>query len=64
MSSGAGAEGFTDSLGPHTMSEILARFIDVCERKGTMRQAEADEWRLRIQARQRFLELEGNTTAA
>jgi len=46
------------------MSEILARFIDVCERKGTMRQAEADEWRLRIQARQRFLELEGNTTAA
>ena len=38
-------------------------FIDVCERNGSMLQAEADEWRRRILARQRLLELDGTTIA-
>jgi hypothetical protein len=33
-------------------------FVEVCERFGTMRQAEADEWRRRIVARQALLELD------
>jgi hypothetical protein len=32
--------------------------VEVCERFGTMRQAEADEWRRRIRAKQAYLELE------
>jgi len=32
-------------------------FVDVCERNGNMDQAEADEGRRRILARQRFLDL-------
>jgi hypothetical protein len=32
-------------------------FIEVCERFGTMRPAEADEWRRRIVARRAFLDL-------
>jgi len=32
-------------------------FVDVCERFGTMKQTEADEWRRRIAARREFLEL-------
>jgi len=37
-------------------------FVDVCERNGNMDQAEADEWRRRIMARQGFLELETDAT--
>jgi len=31
--------------------------VDVCERCGTMREADADEWRRRIEARREFLEV-------
>ena len=52
-----------------TVNEVLARmtpeeirdglwFLDVCERSGNMDQEEADEWRRRILARQRFLALD------
>jgi hypothetical protein len=32
-------------------------FVEVCERFGTRRPAEADEWRRRIAARRAFLDL-------
>jgi len=49
-----------DLLTPEEIQQALW-FVAVCERKGTMRRAAADEWRRRILARQRFLELEGTS---
>ena len=43
-------------LTPEEIAEAH-RFVEVCERFGTMRQADADEWRRRIAARRAFLEL-------
>jgi hypothetical protein len=58
---------YAPAMNPAKMHELLAPkpeeisdglwFVDVCERWGSMDQAEADEWRRRIDARQRFLEL-------
>ena len=39
-------------------------FVDGCECNGNMDRAEADEWRRRILARQRFLELDTETPHA
>jgi len=36
------------------------RFVAVCERNGNIDQAEVDEWRRRILARQRFLGLDAD----
>lgn len=55
-------------MDPAKMNELLSLmkpeeindglwFVDVCEHDGNMDQAEADEWRQRIVARQQFLDL-------
>ena len=51
-----------DQLTPEEIAGVLW-MIDVLERGGTPL-AEADEWRLRIVARQAFLELNSTTTTA
>jgi hypothetical protein len=48
------------TLEPQLTDDEIAEahwIVEVCERFGTMRQAEADEWRRRIQARREFLDL-------
>ncbi len=44
------------TMTPQEIREAL-RFVDACERYGTMSRQMADEWRRRIVARQRFLKL-------
>ena len=50
-----------DLLTPEEVQSVFW-FVDCCEQKGTMTQLEADEWRRRIEARKRFLELAGAVT--
>ena len=52
---------YHDLLTPEEVQSVFW-FVEVCERKGTMSQLEADEWRRRIVARKRFLELAGGET--
>jgi len=57
----AGMDRMLDQLTPEEIGALL-RMIAALERWGT-RPAEADEWRLRILARQWFLELDGTVAA-
>jgi len=57
-----GIEAALSLMTPHEFRNAL-RFVDAWERSGLLKAVEADEWRRRILARQRFLELEASRAA-
>ena len=72
---GSRSRPYTPGMDPARMNDLLSLmtpeeiedglwFADVCLRNGNMDQLEADEWRRRVLARQRFLELSDSSLPA